>query len=131
MSSYALDQDPENLWAETCTIANGASIADAIWTQGRALVGIQMPAAWTAANLGYEVSVDNSTWQTAYDAAGNFEQTIVNAAAYICIPLSDSIFGPYLRVKSVVTASPTVNTPQNQGAARTLILLFRRYLGGS
>lgn len=131
MSSYVLDQNPENLWAETVTIKNGTSVADAVYTQGHALVGIQMPTGWDAANLGFDVSVDNNTYQVAKDASGNFEQSIAAASTFICIPLSDAIFAPYLKVKSVVTATPTVNTAQNQSADRVIILLFRRYLGGS
>ena len=131
MSGYILDCDPENLWAEQCTIAAAASVANGVYTQGRALVGILMPAAWTAASLGYDVSLDGVNWATAYDTNGNFEQTIVAASVFVCIPLSDAIFAPYLRLKSVVAASPTVNTAQAQVAAATIILLFRRYLGGS
>lgn len=117
----------ENLHFETVTIAAGASASADIFSQGHALVGIFMPAAWTAANIGYEVSFDNKTWVTAYDNAQNLEQSKVQASSFISIPLGDAIFAPFLRLKSV----DATNAAVNQVAAATLILVLRRYLGGS
>ncbi len=131
MPSYVLDNNPENLTAYKVTIKSGASLSDGVYTQGHALVGIQMPASWTAASLGYEVSVDDLTYQTGYDTSGNLEQTIVIAGCFVCVPLSDAIFAPYFKIRSVAAANPPVTTPVNQDADRTLILLFKRYLGGS
>jgi hypothetical protein len=127
MSSFPLSETAENLWCETCLIKSGANVADAITTQGHAVVGIMMPAAWTAANLGYEVSLDNVTYYTCYDAGGNFQKTVVEASAFIAIPLSQSIFSPYLRIKSVDDSNVAVT----QGADRTVLLVLRRFLGGS
>lgn len=124
---YILPGGLENLWAEQITIQAGGSVAEAVFTQGHALVGILMPAAWTAALLGYEVSVDNVTYRTAWDNGSNLSQTKVQAGSYISIPMSDTVFAPYIRVKSV----DGTNTAVNQVAAATLILLFRRYLGGN
>ncbi len=86
-----------------------------------------MPAAWTTAKIGVDVSVDGVNWVTAYDNAGNYEQTAAQASAFICIPLADAIFAPFLRLKSVDASNVAVN----QTAARTLTVITKRYLGGS
>jgi len=127
MSSYWLPADAENLWAEECTIRSGGYIADGITSQGHAIVGIVMPSGWDAANLGYEASTRNVVWNTVYDAGGNQQQTVVQASSFIAIPLSQAVFAPNIRIKSVDSAGD----PVNQSADRTLIVLLKRYLGGS
>ena len=117
----------ENLWGMSVTIAAATGLAEAVNTQGHALVGILMPAAWTAAKLGYDVSLDGVTYRTAYDNGGNLEQTTVELSAYIAIPQSDTVFAPMIRVKSVDASNVAVA----QSADRALTLVFRRYLGGS
>lgn len=117
----------ENLWGMTVTVTAATGLAEAVNTQGQALVGILMPAAWTAAKMGYDVSLDGVTFRTAYDNGGNFEQSTVQASAFISIPQSDTVFAPYIRCKSV----DATNVAVAQGADRALTLVFRRYLGGS
>ena len=126
MGSIMFDQC-ENLLGEESVIASGANLATPFSTQGWAIVGVQMPAAWTAAKLGFDVSLDGISWNTAYDNGGNYEQSTVQAASFICIPLSDAIFAPFIRPKSVDASNVAVN----QVAARTLKFMLRRYLGGS
>lgn len=116
----------ENLYAEQVTIPNGASVAPGILTEGRALVGVLMPAAWTAANLGFEASFDGATFGTVYTASGTLSQTVVTADDFIAFPAADAIFAPYLKVKSVDNANVAVN----QTADRTLTLLFKALFGG-
>lgn len=117
----------DNLFHEDVTIAASGGVGTAFFTQGAAIVGILMPSAWTAAKIGYDVSVDGINWVTAYDGGGGYEQTTAEASAFICIPLSDAIFAPFIRLKSVDASNVAVN----QGAARTLTLVTKRYLGGS
>ncbi len=117
----------ENLWGQTITINAATGLSEKITTQGQALVGILMPAAWTAANIGFNVSVDNVTYRTAYDNTGNLEQSVGTADAFICIPQGDTVFAPFMQLKSVDNANVAVA----QGANRALTLVFRRYLGGS
>jgi hypothetical protein len=126
MSGIAFD-GCENLWQQDVVIASGGSVASGLDTSGRAIVGIQMPSGWTAAKLGFEVSLDGVTWQTAYDNGGNLEQATVDASRFICIPLTDAIFAPFVRLKSVDASNVAVV----QSAARTLTLILRRYLGGA
>lgn len=119
-------ENTENLFREDVVIANGGNVAPAIATEGRALIGVQMPAGWDAAKLGFEVSLDGSTFRTVYDNAGALLQATAAAAEYIAFPLDSAVFGPWLKIKSVSAANAAVN----QTANRTLTLLFRRLFGG-
>lgn len=119
---------PNNLRALSVTIANGASVSEIFATQGDAIVGIIMPAAWTAADIAYKSCITGNVLdlQQVYDSSGNPEKTIVVAAHNIAIPQSDTVFSAFVQLFSVSTADDT--TPVNQGAARTIILLLRHYL---
>lgn len=119
--------DCDNLFHDDVTIPAANNLATAFFTGGKAIVGIVMPAAWTAAKIGYDVSIDGINWVTAYDGGGNYEQTTAEASAFICIPLADAIFAPFVRIKSV----SAVNVAVNQVLAATLTLVTKRYLGGS
>lgn len=121
--------DVENLWAYQATIPNGASASEGFNTQGRAIVGLVMPAGWTAADLAYSSSLDGATFQQVYDNGGNPEKTKVAASQNIAIPQSDALFFPNVKLLSVSTADDT--TPVNQGAARVITVLLKRFLGGS
>ena len=127
MSSFPITETAENCWAEVVTIAAGTSKSDAICTQGHQLVGIQMPAAWTAASIGFDCSIDSLVFQTTLDNNATLVQEKVAASQFIVVPLAHWIISPYIKLKSVVAAS---DTPTNQVAAATLTLLFRRVQGG-
>jgi hypothetical protein len=117
----------ENLYREDVIIPSGSNVAPVFLTEGRALVGVEMPGTWTAAKLGFEVSIDGATFRTVYDNAGNLLQATVAASEYIAFPLDSAIFGPFLKVKSV----DATNVAVNQAADRTLKLVFRRLFGGA
>ncbi len=83
------------------TIAASASLSDAVrLPPGHVLVGIVMPATWTAADLTFQFSADNVTYQNAYDAAGT-ELTVTGTAA-ATIPVDPLYFrcAPFLKVRS-------------------------------
>lgn len=128
MSEYKIAGYPMNLDAQIVTIAAGASASEMIVTQGRALVAIQMPAAWTAASLGFKVCLTGNPADLlpVYNNGGTVVTTPAAANTYIAFPLPDAVFGPYLQITSV-TAGTT--TGVNQVAAATLILLFKNFLG--
>lgn len=118
----------ENLYCEKVTIPAGAAEAPPFSTEGRALVGIQMPAAWTAAKIGFEASVDAKTFQTAKDNTGALVESAAAASVFIPFPQDSAIFAPYLKVKS--TAPAGTGVAENQAADRVLVLIFRRLFGG-
>lgn len=127
MPEFKLMGFPDNLSAMSVTIPNGASVSEMIATQGRALVGIVMPAAWTAAAIGYKVCLSGNAADLlpVYDSGGNAMTTSAAASTHIAFPTSDAIFAPFLQIASVTAATAT---GVNQGADRTLLLLFRSFL---
>lgn len=98
-------------------IASGAALSGAIdLGEGRA-VFVQLPAAWTAANLSFQVSADGVTWADLYDRDG--QEYVAQAAAgrAILLPITDFVGIRHLKIRSGAAAAPV-----NQGAARTLTL---------
>lgn len=105
----------------TLTIANGTSLSGALdlSISGGPPVGIQMPAAWTAANLTFQVSHDGTTYQNFQDAAGT--EIVAVAAASVFIALDPTI---WFGVRFLKARSGTAGIPVNQGAERLLQLVF-------
>jgi len=111
------------------TIANGESVSGSVNLNGMTnapnglrLFGIVMPAAWTAANLTFQVSYDNgASWVDMYDDGGSEIVAIASTSRLIVLrdPTTFSAV-PMLKVRSGTAA-----TPVNQGAARTLTLVLR------
>jgi hypothetical protein len=104
------------------TIAAGQSLSGPVPMGVDTLVGIEMPAAWTAAPLTFQVSPDGgTTWQELYDGAGN-EVTILaaSAAAGRFIQMTSYMWRGInmLRVRSGTAGAPVA---QSAGAVVTLI----------
>ncbi len=133
MPELRLSSPVDNLRFMQVTIASGASVSEIISTQGSALVGIYTdPAGWTAAAIGFRTcwSGNNTDLVTAYDSSQGYEQAKVStdaaaAGVFIATPQSDTMFVPFLQVTSRTAGA---DTAVNQAAARTLTLVFRRYL---
>jgi hypothetical protein len=102
--------------ATTVTIANGESLSTrAELGAGRAFA-IQMPAAWTAASISFEGSLDGVTFAPVYDDAG--DEIAVAASTSRIVVLDARLIGiRYLKVRSGL-----VGAAVNQGAARSLII---------
>lgn len=93
-------------------IANGTALSAAFFMPGK-MTSIQMPAAWTAANITFQGSPDGVTYTDMYDYAGN--EITVTAAASELITLDRIQSQTYMKLRS-----GTSGTPVNQGADRTL-----------
>lgn len=103
----------------TATISSGNSLSSGIDLGTARLARIVMPASWTAANLTFQTSPDNSTWSDLYDSYGT-EYTVTAAASRaIIIPLVDFIGVRYIKVRS-----GTAGAAVAQGADRTLTLVL-------
>jgi len=116
----------------TATIANGASLsgaidmnrirssAEGVGGHGIHLAAIQMPSAWTAANITFQGSVDGSTYYDLYDMYGT--EILVTAAASRMIALDLTMFAGinFVKIRSGTTA-----TPVNQGADRAIVIGLR------
>lgn len=106
---------------QTVTILNGAALSNAVnlTLVGGPLVGVQMPAAWTAANLTFQVSHDGTTYQDFYTSAGAEIVLTAAAARFIAIDPAN-----YFGVRFVRLRSGTAGVPVNQDADRLLPLVF-------
>lgn len=102
------------------TIANGTSLSGAVPLGGRQIVGISMPAAWTAAGITLQGSADGgATYQDVYDAAGTEYAITAAAARHIVLDPNELRGLTHVKVRSGTSAAPV-----NQLAERTVRLLF-------
>lgn len=103
---------------EVATIANGASLSDAIHV-GDAIAGmIEMPSGWTAADLTFQVSSNGETYRDFQDGGGEYT---LNAAASQAILLSGA---DWIGVRYFKIRSGTSSVPVNQGAERSLSVVL-------
>jgi len=111
-----------NLYTAFLTIPINDSVSPALDVSDAPLVGIIMPAAWTAAALNLEVSADGTRWCKPYDAYGS-------AVASLATPVVDGAyavdFSALLPWRWVRLRSGTSGSPVNQAAARTITMLQR------
>lgn len=106
----------------TATIANGASLSDAVdCGDGFRPVRIIIPASWTTANLTFQTSNDGVAFNDAYYDYGG-EVTVAVGGASRAIVLPPSIFFGIRRFK---VRSGTAGTPVNQGGARSLVFVVQ------
>lgn len=96
-------------------IENGASVSGELKLKPDYLAAIQMPAAWTAALLTIEGSLDGANFFQCYDGAGEALSLTVDADRIIVLA-PEATKG----LVSVRLRSGTVAAPVNQAAARTL-----------
>ncbi len=105
----------------TATIANGASLSSVVDLAGLALVGIEMPAAWTAANLTFQAAASASAnVANFYDEMGGEFTASAAASRYIKIDPADFAGIKYLKVRSGTSGAPVA-----QGADRSITLVCR------
>lgn len=102
------------------TIASGESLSGVIDCLGYTLVGLQMPAAWTAAVLTFQASIDGATYADLYDEDG--AEVTVQADASRAIVLDPASWAGfrYLRIRSGTSAAAV-----NQDAERSITLSLR------
>jgi hypothetical protein len=109
-----------NVTQQTVIIANDASLSALIDLGGLTLVGIHMPALWTAANLTFQVSEDGITYDNLYDRFGNEIVYIAGAARVIILSPAEWVGIRFVKIRSGIAA-----TPVNQGAARNIIAVSK------
>ena len=106
----------------TLTIANGANLSDEVDMSGYAMLVVHMPAAWTAASLGFQVSATTGgTFGKLYDDDGNLLQIDAPAASGV-YQAPDGVAGcGFLKVWSQDGSGN--NTAQ--GAARSIVVTLK------
>jgi hypothetical protein len=109
-----------NLPQAQAIIANGQSLSAAIGLGATPLHAIAMPAAWDAAALTFQGSIDGATWLELTNASGS--AISVTAAAGQLIVLDPTL---WRAVNFIKVRSGTSGAPVNQTAQRTLTLILR------
>lgn len=104
---------------QKATIANGTSLSGVIDLGASKLVAIQMPAAWTAAALTFQASIDGTNYFDVYDNATERSYTTA-ASRMLVLQMADWVGVKYLKIRS-----GTTGTPVNQAADRELVLLVQ------
>ena len=117
-------EQAQNRNVKTATIANAASLSDAVYLHGEVLVGIRMPAVWDAANLTFQVSMDDVTYLNAYSQAGaEHVVTVAGASLHIWVDPTDFAGYRWIKVRSGTAGTPVV---QDTGQDARLITLVTR-----
>jgi hypothetical protein len=97
------------------TIANGATSSGAVDLQGRGVVQIILPAAFTGASITFTASPNDGTYQALYNTSNTaLSMTVTQGRTYILAP-SDLVGVRYLKL---VSASA-------EGASRTIGIVSR------
>ena len=117
-SNTVIGDEITAIFTETCTILNGASMSDILDLRGVSAVRFIMPAAWTAAALTFQVSVDGTNFFDLYDNLGIEKNIPVVASRAINLDVSELAFIDYLKIRS-----GTSGTPVNQGADRVISVI--------
>jgi hypothetical protein len=105
----------------TVVIQASASLSDEVALDGRTLVKIQLPTAWTGSGvLTFNETIDDETYCPVLDSDGVEVQVAGCAASKILVlnPV-DWIIAKTIKIRSGTTASPVV-----QASARTLYLFL-------
>lgn len=107
----------------SATILASGNISAQVNIGSKLLVGIAMPAAWDAATLSFQVSLDSgATWLELCDTAGAVSLT---AAAGQFISLDPAT---YRGVNAVKVRSGTSGSPSTQSADRIVGLAVRSFV---
>ena len=108
------------LTSHECTIDINTSLSSSIFLDGGVVDGILMPAAWTAATISFEGSMDNVNFFEVGD--GTAEISLTADAGWIIVipPHKLNGAGRYIKIRSGTSAVPV-----NQNAERTMTVLKR------
>ena len=96
------------------------SVSDPVFCNGVGLIRLAMPAAWDAANITVQSSMEGVTYNDLYDKDGNVYTITTAASRSIILPPADFAGIRYLKLRS---GTPSV--PVAQTAARDLTLVTR------
>lgn len=105
---------------ESAVIAQDGNLSGVVDLVGRVLVAIQMPNAWTAANLTFQGGMTAAALNNVYNQNGVEVTVTADKDRYITIDPADLASVRYIKVRSGTAAVPVA-----QAAARTLTLVVR------
>ncbi len=105
---------------QTATILAGAALSAEVPLGEKTLVGIVMPAAWTAASITFQATPDDVNFYELYDGAGN--EVTVTAAAGQFIQIDPT---KWRGITGIKVRSGTAAASVNQTAQAVLTLVTR------
>jgi len=105
------------------TIAASGNLSAAVNISGAfSLVAIKYPAAWDAAGIAFQVSLDGIDWEILRDDVGNEIAKTVTAGQFRELDSSEFKSAIWLKIRSGTSAAPVTQT-----AERIFTLYSRRY----
>lgn len=107
--------------APQAVIANGDSLSGAVDVGDGGMVALQMPSSWTTANLTFQASIDNSTFNNVYDGSGTELEITAAASRYIVLPPTTFAGMRWVKIRSGTSGSAVA-----QGGARTIKIAVRK-----
>jgi len=112
------------LRTRTATIASGASLSGAVTVDGEAVVAVITPAAWTAAALTFEKSIDGAAFFPVFDVDAELDvvSAVMGTAQARWVVLDPRI---YADAKAIRLRSGTSGAPVSQGADRDFTVVTR------
>lgn len=105
---------------QVATIAATTSLSAEVPLGEKTLVGIVMPAAWTAASITFQVTPDDVNFSELYDGAGN--EVTLTAAAGQFLQIDPT---KWRGITAVKVRSGTAATPVAQAVQAVLTLITR------
>ena len=101
---------PTYLKAVTASIAASASLSGAVDLKLHTVIMIVMPAAWTAADLTFQCSVDGGLYNNLYDHEGTEFTVTAGASRAIQIQPEDFTGCGFIKIRSGDNGTPVTQT---------------------
>jgi hypothetical protein len=108
--------------SQSVTIAASASVSGSADIFDCHVVGLTMPAAWTAAAITVQLSLDGTTWNDVYDRFGTEYSITTAASRYVVLTPTDIGPARFIRLRSGTGAAAVV-----QAADRAVTLALKPY----
>lgn len=105
------------------TIADSASLSDAVATGGECVVAVVTPSGWTTAGISFQASHDDgTTYNVVWDGPNDAEFTVasVPASRFVSIPPDLLVGATHIKVQSGSSAATT-----NQAGGDTGVIVTR------
>ena len=118
MTSPLRGKPSSRSFASVAVTTGADGLSDAVNITGLTLSAIQMSTAWTDARVGFQASVDGSTYYNVYDTNGDFLTYPTSASRVLA--LNPAVFSGFSHLKLVSETSAGVAVAQ--AAARTVFL---------
>lgn len=107
--------------AKTVTVADGASLSGAAFTEYLELCGVITDSGWNTAALSFQGSLDNTNFFNVFNGATELSYAAIAASSWVAFDPALFLGIPYIKVRS-----GTAGTPVNQTGASVVTLVLRQ-----